>query len=48
LTAERDSKTSLIPFQALLTGKQEWKDFWKDFKVTNACVAVILALTAFL
>lgn len=39
-----DESTSLIPFVALVTGKQRWNDLWKEFKVINASLAATIAL----
>ena len=41
LSPEVDAKTSLVPFVALLTGKQSWKDTWDEMKHVNMGLAVL-------
>eukprot|EP00667_Euglena_gracilis_P020569 EG_transcript_22290 len=44
LPPDVDAKTSLLPFGALLTGRQAWGDLAAEVKWTNACLAVALCL----
>lgn len=43
LSREQESLSSLIPFQALLQGKQKWSDLAADLKEMNAILAIGLA-----
>ncbi|KAJ3041835.1 CAAX prenyl protease [Rhizophlyctis rosea] len=44
LTAEKDDKTSLVPFGALVSGKQDWRKLAGEMKWVNAAVAVVVAV----
>eukprot|EP01084_Bolivina_argentea_P201640 344647_1 len=44
LSPEMDSKTSLIPFIALLKGEQNWKDLWNEMKHVNASIGLVTAM----
>lgn len=52
LSPEKESKSSLIPFVALLEGKQSWQDVAKELKELNTLLAIgaggLLGLTKFL
>lgn len=39
LSPEKEEKTSNIPFQALIMGKQSWQEFSNEMKWTNAALA---------
>ena len=45
LTPEVDAKTSGLPFVALLSGRQSWRDLLDELKLTNAALAVLVALS---
>lgn len=47
MTAEEEAQTSLIPFAALLEGRQDWNALVEEMKVTNAGMAIIIALGIF-
>ena len=40
-----DAKTSGLPFVALLSGRQSWRDLLDELKLTNAALAVLVALS---
>lgn len=40
LSPEQEESTSNIPFVALIRGKQSFQDLWKEFKWTNAAMAL--------
>ncbi|KAI9204375.1 uncharacterized protein BJ171DRAFT_505642 [Polychytrium aggregatum] len=44
LTPEKDAKTSLIPFAALLEGRQEWAPLKTEIKWVNASAGILVAL----
>ena len=43
LTKEMEDQTSLIPFQALVEGRQNWSKLWEEMKQINALLAVTVA-----
>ena len=43
LPIEIENVTSLVPFYALLTGKQEWNELNNEIKYTNIILACSLA-----
>ena len=43
LSIEKQNQTSLIPFQALLEGRQSWSKLWEETKVINASLGVCIA-----
>lgn len=44
LSPEKEEKTSVVPFRALLTGKQSWKDLSNEMKWSNAGLAAAYGL----
>ena len=42
LTPDMESKTSNIPFAALLMGRQDWGKLWNEFKGLNALVPALV------
>ena len=44
LSPETESKTSLIPFVALLGGHQSWTELWHETKHVNMSLALLGAL----
>ena len=44
LSADMEDKTSLIPFVALLRGKQSWNEVWNEMKHVNMSLAVLTAV----
>lgn len=44
LSPETDQKTSLIPFLALLCGRQNWNELWSEMKHVNMSIAVLVAM----
>lgn len=44
LTPDMESKTSNIPFAALLMGRQDWGKLWDEFKGLNALVPALVVV----
>ena len=44
LSPEIDEKTSLIPFIALIKGKQSWNDLWNELKHVNMSIALLTSI----
>jgi len=44
LTADMESKTSNIPFAALLLGRQDWGKLWDEFKGLNALLPALVVV----
>ena len=44
LSPDTDHKTSLIPFIALLRGRQSWRELWDEMKNVNMSIAVLVAM----
>ena len=44
LTPDMESKTSNIPFAALLMGRQDWGKLWHEFKGLNALLPALVVL----
>jgi uncharacterized membrane protein len=48
LTPEREARTSNLPFQALVSGRNEWAPLWDELKLVNCGVALGVAALMFL
>merc|ERR1712232_1339420 len=44
LSPEMEDQTCLIPFVALLRGKQSWNDLWNEMKHVNMTIAMLTAI----